>query len=156
MSKTGARIGVSPGLLLSLILSASLLLAPVAAAQTDPGISTTQMAGPATVGQPYTFTVTVTNNSVPQDVGLKDFLPEGMTLLSATPSQGTCGASHHGHNTVECDLGPLPSGGSATVDISATPTVPGNLTNTAVGQGEVSPSTPASTSEALVTVAPGS
>lgn len=120
----------------------------------DLGITTTQTAGPATVGEPYALTVTATNNSVLQDVGLKNFLPEGMALDSATPSQGTCGAGHHDGNTVECDLGRIPSGGLATVDIVATPTIPGTGTNTVVVQGEVSPATPHSSNSATITVNP--
>jgi uncharacterized repeat protein (TIGR01451 family) len=128
---------------LTLVLATSLLLVQPAQAQTDPGISTTQTAAPnpATIGQPVTFTVTVTNDSVPQHVGLQDFLPSGMELVSATPSQGTCGAGPHGMNGVECTLGDLPSGGSASVEVVATPTVPGTMTNTVVGGGEFTPET---------------
>ncbi len=138
---------------LLLVLAAVLLLVQPVQAQTDQGISTIQTAHhkPAVVGQPHTFTVTVTNNSVPQHVGLKDFLPEGMELVSATPSQGICGMSHHDINGVECGFGELPSGSSATVEIVATPTVPGTMTNTAVGGGEFSA---ADSNKATITVNP--
>jgi uncharacterized repeat protein (TIGR01451 family) len=140
VTKTGAKPRHVLSLLLAVVLAASLLVWPTRA-QTDPGIGVTQTAdpGPATVGQPLTFTVTVTNNSVPQHVGLKDFLSSDTELVSATPSQGTCGMTHAGSNGVECTLGELPSGGSATVEIVATPTAPGTMTNTAVGGGEVAP-----------------
>jgi uncharacterized repeat protein (TIGR01451 family) len=110
-------------------------------AQTAPDISITQTASPTPiiVGQPLTFTITVTNNAVPQHVGLKGFLPPGLDLVSVTPSQGTCGMGHHGTNGVECGFGDLPTGGSATVEIVATPTTPGTMTNTMISGGEFSP-----------------
>ena len=136
----------------ALVFAASLLLVQTAQAQTEQGVSTrTVGSGSAVVGQPYAFTVEVTNNSAPQSVGLKNFLPEGMTLESATPSQGTCSTPHHGAGGLDCTLGELPTGGSATVDIVATPAVPGTATNTAVGQGEFAP---ADTDEVTITVNP--
>jgi uncharacterized repeat protein (TIGR01451 family) len=102
-------------------------------AQTEGGISATQTVAPdpATVGNPLTFTVVVTNNSSPQHVGFKDFLPPGMTFVSATPSQGYCGPPHHGGNLFDCTLGTIPTGGSVAVEIVAIPTAPGTLTNDA-------------------------
>ncbi len=120
------------------------------------GISVTQTAAPnpATVGQPLTFTVTVMNYSVPQRFGFKDFLPPSMTLVSVTPSQGTCGTSHHGGNELECTLGMVSNEGSAMVEVVVTPTVPGTMTNTAVGLAEFTPATPANTDVATITVEP--
>jgi len=152
VAKTEVKIKYRFGLLLALVLVASLLLARPTQAQTEPEVGVVQTAGPgpATVGQPYTFTITVTNNSEPQLVGLKDFLPTAMEFVSATPSQGTCGVSHH-DNGADCTLGELPSGGSATVEVVATPTIPGTMTNTAVGEAE---RTPAGSDEATITVDP--
>ena len=125
-------------------------------AQGGQGISITQTADPdpATVGQALTFTISVTNRSVPQRVGFKDFLPPSMTLVSATPSQGTCGTSEHGDNEVGCTLGMVPNGDSATVEVIATPTAPGSMTNTAVGLAEFTPATSANTNAATVAVNP--
>ncbi len=94
---------------------------------------------PATVGRPVTFTITVTNNSAPQHVGFKDFLPPSMTLVSATPGQGYCGPPHHGGNLFDCTLGVIPTGGSVVVEVVATPTVPGTVTNTAQAGGGFAP-----------------
>ncbi len=140
MTKTEINLRRVPGLILASMLSAGLVLALPAQAKSEPGISTTQTAdpNPATVGQPLTFTVTVTNDAAPQHVGLKDFFPEGAELVSATPSQGNCGSGHHS-NAVQCVLGDLPSGGSATVEVVVLPMVPGTAKNTAVGGGEHSP-----------------
>lgn len=154
MTKTDARSRRVPGLLLASMLAASLVLAPPVQAQSGSGISTTQTVGPnpATVGQLLTFTVTVTNNSAPQHVGLKDFFPEGAELVSATPSQGNCGSGHRS-NAVQCVLGDLPSGGSATVEVVVLPKTPGTAKNIAVGGGD---SAPASTDTATVEVNPAS
>jgi uncharacterized repeat protein (TIGR01451 family) len=57
---------------------------------------------------------------------LTDDLPTGVRFDSATPSQGSC-AELAGR--VTCDLGALPSGGSATVDLRVTPQQTGTLTN---------------------------
>ena len=140
MTKTEINFRGVPGLVLAWMLVAGLVLALPAQAQSEPGISTTQTAdpNPATVGQPLTFTVTVTNDAATQHVGLKDFFPEGAELVSATPSQGNCGSGHHS-NAVQCVLGDLPSGGSAAVEVVVRPTVPGTAKNTAVGGGEHSP-----------------
>lgn len=139
-------------LLLTAVLAAGLLLAQPAQAQTDLGVSTTQTVHPkpATVGQPLTLTVTLTNNSVPQHVGLKDFFPNDMALVSVMPSQGSCGSGHR-HNAVECTLGELQSGGSATVEIVLVPMVPGKSTNRAIGGGKHSPENP---DEATIAVKP--
>ncbi len=138
--------------LTALVLAASLLVVSSAQAQTDPGIDINQTAdpNPATVGQPLTFAVTLTNNSDPQHVGLKDFFPQGWELVSATPSQGSCDPGHHS-NAVECTLGELPSGGSATVEVVVVPTAAGTATNTAEGGGELSP---VNSDEATVKVNP--
>ena len=148
----------NPRLLLTAALAASLLLVlgwPTLA-RAEEGISTTQTVSPspAVVGQPVTFTITVTNGSVDQSVGVKDFLPSYMTFVSATPSQGTCDTSPHRNNVVGCALGVIPSGGSATVGVVAVPTLSATMTNTAVGVGDVSPATPANSNSTNIAVYP--
>jgi uncharacterized repeat protein (TIGR01451 family) len=74
--------------------------------------------GPATVpsGAMIGYLVTV-HNGGPADatnVTMIDVLPPGSTLVSATPSQGTC------DTTVMCSLGSIASGASATVAIVVT------------------------------------
>ena len=110
-------------------------------AQTEEDISATQTAtpDPATVGSPLTFAVVVTNNSFPQHVGLKDFLPPSVTFVSATPAQGFCGPPHHGGNLVDCTLGTIPTGGSVAVEIVAIPTASGTMTNLAQAGGGFAP-----------------
>lgn len=110
-------------------------------AQTEGGIGVTQTAtpDPATVGRPLAFTVVVTNNTFPQHVGFKDFLPPSVTFVSATPGQGFCGPPHHGGNLFDCTLGTIPTGGSVAVEIVAIPTAPGTTTNLAQAGGGFAP-----------------
>ncbi len=110
-------------------------------AQTAGGIGVTQTAtpDPAIVGRPLTFTVVVTNNASPQHVGFKNFLPPGVTFVSATPDQGFCGPPHHGGNLFDCTLGTIPTGGSVAVEIVAIPTAPGTTTNLAQAGGGFAP-----------------
>jgi uncharacterized repeat protein (TIGR01451 family) len=110
-------------------------------AQTEEGISAVQtvVPDPATVGSSLTFVVVVTNNSFPQHVGFKDFLPPSVTFVSATPDQGYCGPPHHGGNLVDCTLGTIPTGGSVAVEIVAIPTAPGTTTNLAQAGGGFAP-----------------
>jgi uncharacterized repeat protein (TIGR01451 family) len=117
------------------------------------GISAIQTVAPdpATVGNPLTFAFEVTNNSFPQHVGFKDFLPQGMTFVSATPDQGFCGPPHHGGNLVDCTLGTIPNGGSVAVEIVVIPTAPGTATNLAQAGGGFAPVQSVS---AMITVDP--
>ncbi|MBO9534382.1 MAG: DUF11 domain-containing protein [Solirubrobacteraceae bacterium] len=71
----------------------------------------------ANVGDTLTYTVTV-SNAGPQaatTATLVDTLPAGTTRLGVTPSQGTCAAG----NPINCSLGTIASGASATVAITA-------------------------------------
>lgn len=88
------------------------------------------------LGEPVTFTIAKTN-VLPSDLewSLRDHLPPGLEFVSASPSQGSC-ALLEGSNVVQCDLGTIPAGGSVLVDITATPTVLGEITNYAADTGE--------------------
>jgi uncharacterized repeat protein (TIGR01451 family) len=64
-------------------------------------------------GGTVTYTITV-NNGGPADatgVVVSDPLPAGETLVTASPSQGTCSGS------VTCNLGGIPNGSSATITV---------------------------------------
>lgn len=88
---------------------------------------------PVYVGQQVTFFVTETNNTNTTfpEVAVRIWLPEdGTEYVSAIPSQGECFYSQYTHN-VFCELGDLPAGGSASVDITVTTTATGTFTTTA-------------------------
>ena len=86
-------------------------------------------------GGSITYSIAV-HNGGPADatnVTVSDTLPAGETLVSATPSQGSCGPP-----PVTCNLGSIPNGGSATITIVANVTAScgSTLTNTATVKGD--------------------
>ena len=82
---------------------------------------------PVRVGDNVTYTVTVTNNGPDSaaNVVLTDLLPATVTLVSATPSSGTC----NGTTTVTCALGNLADGASGTVVVVGMTTAKATLSN---------------------------
>jgi uncharacterized repeat protein (TIGR01451 family) len=92
--------------------------------------------GPGLVqsGGSITYDITVRNGGPANasNVMVNDPLPAGETLVSATPSQGTCSG------TVTCNLGSISSGSSATIMIVADVRAPcgATLDNTATVSGE--------------------
>jgi large repetitive protein len=96
----------------------------------DLSIAKTPSATTVAAGQTLDYTIVVTNHgpSTATSVTMTDTLPAGYALLSATPTQGTCGSSA---NTVTCSLGTLANGASATITLHGTATTPGQLSNTA-------------------------
>ncbi|MFF9011412.1 calcium-binding protein [Streptomyces sp. NPDC014870] len=88
--------------------------------------------GPATVslGDTVTYTIRVTNHSTTTTAGVSvsDTLTGGSgTLLSATPSQG--GPCTVNPTTMNCSLGNIAPGASATVTVVAEPRATGTLTD---------------------------
>jgi uncharacterized repeat protein (TIGR01451 family) len=78
-----------------------------------------------------TFTVNVTNlgPNTANNVVVTSTLPDGLTFVFAGASQGTWTVNN---GVITCALATLNSGATATINIQATPTVAGSLTNTAV------------------------
>jgi uncharacterized repeat protein (TIGR01451 family) len=85
---------------------------------------------PAQVGQQLTYTVTVRNDGPlgASGVILSDSLPKATGFGSATASQGSCSRTK---TAVNCNLGALASGATATVTIVVKPTRKGTINNTA-------------------------
>lgn len=83
--------------------------------------------GSVSTGQQVTYTATVTNtgNGTDANAGFQDLLPNNTTVVSVTPSQGTCSAGP----AVECNLGALDPGGSASIAIVVTADRPGTITD---------------------------
>jgi uncharacterized repeat protein (TIGR01451 family) len=87
-------------------------------ATADMAITTsTPSPDPVMTGQQATWTLTVTNNgaSFAGAVTTTDPAPAGWTIVSATPSVGSCTAG-----TVNCALGTMASGATATITVVAT------------------------------------
>ena len=104
-----------------------------------PDLSVTKTDSPDSVpvGADLTYTMTVTNSGSLNATGvtLTDTLPPDTTILSITPSQGTCSSAGL---VVTCLLGSLNNGSSATVTIVVWPNSTGTLTNTASVTGSQS------------------
>jgi len=88
----------------------------------------------AGAGEIITYMLTVTNAGPgsANDVVVTDFLPAEMRNMVITPSQGSCntGVPGDASRPLVCNLGTVPAGASATVDIDAQiiPTLPGGST----------------------------
>ena len=116
---------------------------------------------PAVSGQPLTYTLQAANTGG-QDataVTVNDPLPASAVFKSMSATQGSCTRTVSDPNknkdgTVNCTLGILPGGGTATVTITVTPTKPGTLTAQAatVTAGNISPAGGDDSATATVTV----
>ena len=104
----------------------------------DLSIVKTGPSGRQPTGRNMTYNLTVTNNGPDQamEVVVNDWLPDTVTFVSATPSQGWCGV--HIAGLVTCHPETLDNGATATISIVVKPTQAGLITNTAT----VSTSTP--------------
>ncbi len=122
-------------------------------------LTITKMAAPlpAMVGQPLTYTITVSNNTGPDtalDVLVIDTLPTDVTLFSVSPDaasfpagSGGCTSSNPSVTpiTVKCDplgtitsdVATIPPGTSAQFQITVTPNVAETILNTATVQTSV-------------------
>lgn len=98
-------------------------------ATADVSITMTAAPDPVGIGQQVTYTLTVTNHGpdVASEVQVTDWLPAQLSLVSATPSQGTC----TGTTTVTCTLNDLDMGGSASVALVVQTLADGTASNTA-------------------------
>lgn len=100
-------------------------------ATVDLMLTASAMPNPVVVGSPLTYTLSVANTGLFTATGitLSNELPNSVTFVSATSSQGM-GCTIDG-NTVTCRLGALVSSGNATVTIVVMPTRQGVLVNRA-------------------------
>jgi uncharacterized repeat protein (TIGR01451 family) len=93
-------------------------------------ISKVDTPDPVGVGQTLTYTITAQNNGPDSatSVTVTDSVPAGLSISSATPSQGSCTVTGQ---DVSCDLGTLGAAEAGTVDIVVVPSAPGQVSNTA-------------------------
>ena len=112
---------------------------------------------PVYTGRQLTYTLTVTNAgpSDATELTVNDTLPEHVTFVSVTPSQGTAKQDPNIAGKVTASLGLLSPGAKATVIITGTvdPTFEGQLTNQAVAQARQFDSNTANNASLLVTQA---
>jgi uncharacterized repeat protein (TIGR01451 family) len=105
------------------------------------------------VAQTVTYKLTAANSgpSGASDVTVTDGVPQGVSLVSASASQGSCSSGA----TVTCNLGSLAKGSSASVTIKATATQAGAIANTgSVKADEDDPNGGNNTASAEITVKP--
>jgi len=97
----------------------------------DLAVSQSAEGGPVTVGQELVLNLRITNSGPDPATGVRllDTLPSGLRLVSASPSQGSCSAK--GAGPLDCSIGTLASGSTATVRLTARATVSGTQTNRA-------------------------
>ncbi len=82
----------------------------------------------------FTYTITVTNNGpTSTSATLTDTLPGGLTLVTSTPSQGSCS----GVTTITCALGTIAPNATATVTLTVSPGGTGGYPDTASVAGTV-------------------
>ncbi len=115
---------------------------------------------PATAGKTFEYTIRVANKGpdAATNVVVTDKLPQGVTLVKATPSQGTCTTTG---KTVTCDLGQLdaPTGTApdtvndfATVTLKVrAPQKAGAIENTADVTSDTTDPTPANNTDTETT-----
>lgn len=126
------------------------LTTPVAApssASADLSVSISASPDPIGAGSNLTYTLTVSNAGADtaEEVTLSDILPEKVSLVSVSPTSGSCSA------TVVCVLGAIAPSTSATVTLVVTPTIEGTLSSTAVVTSVTSDSSPANNTATLNT-----
>ena len=85
---------------------------------------------PVLVGNYLDYQITVTNlgPDIATSVVVTDTLPASVTLVAATPSQGSV---TNAGNTLVCNLGSISNGATATVTIQVIAGAPGTIVNTA-------------------------
>lgn len=109
---------------------------------------------PTPLNGTVTYTMTVTNKGpdTATNVQLADPAPAGITLLTATPSQGTCSVAPA---LVTCNLGTIAPGQTVTVNATGRATAFGTHVNTATVSGEGGRETnPADNTDSAQTVVP--
>jgi len=84
-------------------------------------VSTVSSPDVLAVGENVTYTITIANEGPMSagEVNLENTLETGLVYISATSSHGTCRQSSFSSGRTICNLGPLPAGASASINIVA-------------------------------------
>ena len=104
-------------------------LVTVGLAEADLTLTVTDNPDSAPLGGPLLYTLLVVNGG-PQlatDVTVTNTLPASVSLVSATPSQGSCS----GTAVVTCNFGAIANGGTASIEILVVTSASGTITNNA-------------------------
>jgi len=105
---------------------------------TSMGINNIATPEPARVGDPLTYTVTVTNNQPGTATGvtITDALPPQVAFASADADQGGCA---NASGVVSCLLGTMAAGATTAARIVVTPTQTGDVADTATVSADGTP-----------------
>ena len=122
-----------------------------------PDLAVTKTAAPSSivVGENITYAIAVTNQGPDQATGVfvEDFLPQGVTFVSVSSSQGDCFQQTAG---IACELGDLPPGTTATVELVGKATQAGTVNNSVTATGdEDDPDTANNSGQVSVTIGTG-
>ncbi|HWB13112.1 MAG TPA: DUF4214 domain-containing protein [Pirellulales bacterium] len=125
---------------LTTVISSKSLTPASGASAVDLSVSTSSSASSAYLGQALTYTITLTNlsSTTASNVLLTDPLPGDLTFVSAQSSSGTTsggtalGTVTYVNGSVLDKIGSLAGGKSVTLTLVVTPTVAGQLANTAI------------------------
>lgn len=121
---------------IGLLLCLACAVSAAGAAAADLSLYMTVSGDP--LGTNVIFTLDVFNNSSEDATGVNviDYLPAGSSFVDVTSSQGSCTPGE----VITCNLGILPSGTGAMIEITVQPTTPEPITNEAsVGANEDDP-----------------
>lgn len=131
--KTLSLMAASLAALIGLAFATALSAQSKPKPEADLSVSKSDNPDPVVTGAPLTYTILVMNHgpSPATGVRLTDKLPKRLDGVSVSTTQGACRAKGR---TVVCDLGTIGIGTGATVPqvtITAIPTRPGRITNSA-------------------------
>jgi len=132
-------------------LSADLTVIPDPTMSADVGVSVKESHDPVTIHNVLTYLCTIRNDGplAANDIAFTAVLPDGLTLVSVTPDQGTCS----GGAPIRCALGRLTMGSVTRVTIVVEPAVIGTvLFSAAVSAAEADANSVNDTAEESTTV----
>lgn len=113
------------------------------------GVHMTAAPNNVILGDSLMYAVTVDSNDTVSPTGVKTTQDIGSaTLVSATPSQGSCSLVG---STLTCNLGTIPADGRATVAVTVSPTAAGVLTSTVHVQADQADTYPSDDSATVQT-----
>ncbi|HOY59682.1 MAG TPA: SBBP repeat-containing protein [Verrucomicrobiota bacterium] len=99
------------------------------------------------------YSIVISNNGpgTAADVIARDTLPAGLAFVSAAASQGQCSVVN---GIVTCELGAIPNGGTATIEVTVIPAREGAMTNTVVVSSPSDPAIAAQPASTVISVQP--
>ena len=119
----------------------------------DLSLAKSDSADPVAEGGSLTYTILVSNGGPDPATNavVTDNLPNQLEFVSATSTSGSCQTPKGKSGKIECNLGTLASGGTATMTIAVTAAKSGKVSNTATVTSDVTDPQPANNSDTETT-----